>query len=250
MKRMFNCFRFQFARSRWMLLIFFGFYLLFYVAFLALYYSSVPGDKSGFFSFNFINVGAIFCFVSVGVTYVGFSNSLLLFGNTRRSIFCSEMLHGAIVSALFAAVSVASDLFNPWLAGILHFHTLQYLQLIYPTVSSATVSGVLLWLLWYFSLLCCLSGAALIYGTLQYKFGKIFIVVFWAGFGFLFSFLQILVFGRFQKVLTQAINWFFSCGRSNGIATASLHLLVLGAVFAGIAWLLARRQEMRAGAGA
>lgn len=244
MKRITDCFRFQLVRSRRMIVIMLGYYLLFYGFFLAISKLDASGIKNTSLNFYFITIAVIFSFVLSIVSYVGFFNSLLLFGNTRRTIFASQALHGVFLAALFAVLSLLSDIFNPWLGGVLHFRSYQFIsQLVYPAVREASLSGALLWSLWYFALLCCLMAVGLVYGTLMYKFGKTFMVVFWVGFGFLFSFFSILISGQFGKTLIKALKWYFAAQGS--MAAASLHFLATAVLLGAVAWLIARRQEMR-----
>ncbi len=248
MERTLKCLRFELHRSARMVAICIGFYALFFILFLVMELTARRGMDGNYYNYYFFTVAVFFIFAAVAFPYGGLSNSLLLFSNTRRAIFAAGVLNAAVLAAGLAVLSVISDLFNPWLNGMLHFKSMQFLTLIYPGVAE-TGAGILLWLFFYFAALLALAGLGLVYGTLQYRFGKRFTIVFWVGFGMLCGVVPGIVVSLFPAQARWAASAFFAVGRTSSLPLASLHLLILALVCTGIAWLISRRQEQRVSEG-
>lgn len=244
MKRFGKCLRFTLGRTARITAVFIGIYILCCALYLLLTFTRAANAK-GYFSYDLFNVSLFFSFIAVAVTYSLFWNSLLLFGNTRRAIYVVSAANTAVLAAVLAVLCALSSPLNFRLAGLLGLHSVNLLKAIYPDVPDGTPGGFLLWLLLYFSALLAVSGAALLYGALHYRFGKRFILVFWVGFGLVMTLLSGALADARGNGLLPLAESYFGNRRPGGIEAASLHLLLTALVFGALAWLPARRQEQR-----
>lgn len=177
----------------------------------------------------------IYLFFALYSLYKNIWNNLLLFSNTRKLAFEGILLATLCMDAAFAVLSILSDRFTILLGGSMHFKTGSVYGLLDPGTSPG--GG----LIYYFGLLFAVSGFSLLYGALLYKIGKTFHIIFWIAFGIFWSVGVPLCANT--RLLTTAAAWYL--GYRN-ILLSSLHLLITGGIFTGIAFLLARRQPQRA----
>ena len=160
-----------------------------------------------------------------------------MFGNTRKTIILTKYLTISIVMAGCAVISLLTEYLNSFISKLLHFKTLEILRIIY---GSGINNGEKL--LWFFALLLFISGIALLYSTLEYRFGKIFKRYFWGAFGLTFVLSTLIAIPDVSKELKRGIEFFFSYGTENGIMISAFTLFIMALVIGLIAFLVARRQ--------
>ncbi|MFT9056983.1 MAG: SPW repeat protein [Ethanoligenens sp.] len=176
----------------------------------------------------------IYTFFFMYSLYKNMWNNLLLFGNTRTTSFGGILLATLCADAAFAILSVLSDGFTVVWSRVMHFTGGSIYGILDPQASP--IQGV--W--YYFCLLFAVSCFGLLYGTLFYKIGRAFHAIFWIAFA---TFWSVGIPLCSKPILAAAASWYTGY---HHIAAASLHALITGAVFAVIAYLLARRQPLRA----
>lgn len=237
MERIWKCARFTLARIWKSALIVTLIYFAFIIGVTTLINTITP-DGTKVMQSSLILFAFIYLFFFLHSLYRNLWNNLLLFGNTRMASFGGILLAILCVDAAFAILSVLSDGFTVFLGGVMHFQTGSFYGVLDPQASP--IQGI--W--YYFCLLFAVSCFSLLYGTLLYKIGKAFHAIFWIAFAAFWS-VGVPIFHNAQGQQTFTQTWAWLVGIHH-LAAASLHALVIGAVFAAIAFLLARRQPLRA----
>lgn len=196
--------------------------------------------KVGGTSFNSgFNMGAsVFAFIYVIASYKEMFNYLLLFGNTRRTIFLSSIVTNIALSIILAVVSAISPYVESTITKLFGYNNtnVKLLNFIYPDSNWASE------LLFVTALIILLTSFSMLYGALSYKLGKIFIIVFWVAFGVSFIAFPILAAMYDLTIILNAIELFFCLGVPNGILLAPINFILLSLIFNALAYLLSRRQ--------
>lgn len=236
MKRTMKCIRFEVSRIVPSMLIFlaiyFGCYLLFFLLFCV-----APGSRQGSGNFNMSFAAMIYFFVLLCATYTNFTNNLAIFGNTRSQIYASLAATSIGFSVVLSILSLVSDAMSDVLLRLAHIRSV--------TISSILYGGINLFetFLFVFCMLLLVSGVSLFYGSLSYRFGRTFKLVFWVAFGVIAMVLaNVGEAFHFLDAIADAFKWYVGYGMSFGCEQASLHFAVTGALFALVGYLLARRQ--------
>ena len=165
-------------------------YLLIYVVLLssALIFRN-EGSKVYFYS-GFDVSATFFVFVYVISNYKEMNNYLLMFGNTRKTIFLSQVV---VNTALCVILTFMSFLFIG-IDNIVAKVILPGIEITPSTVNSiysyAGIASVFIFILAFYILMTSFS---MVYGSLAYKLGKVFIVSFWICFGLAFIILPIII---------------------------------------------------------
>lgn len=218
-------------------------FVLFYAA-ASIFIISLPvifkGLRIGGTNFNsgFYMGAAIFAFVYVISVYKETFNYLLMFGNTRKTIFISSIITNTAMSIILAIISAISPHLEKPVIKLFgyNYSNINLLNLIYQDSNWASE------LLFYAALFILLTSFSMLYGSLSYKLGSIFIVVFWVAFGIsIISFPIITEINNITFIL-RAIELFFSLGVPNGILLASVNFILTAVVFNALAYLLSMRQ--------
>ena len=239
MKRTLKCVKFELSSLLTSTLIFLGFYLV--INLFVLLIMGLSAGKSQTVSENFVFSAVIFLFISINVVYKSQYNNLMMFGNTRKTIIITKFGTIALVTAGYAVISLLTEYMNVFISNQLHFKILDGLSLIY---GSGINDGEKL--LWFFALLLFSTGIALLYSTLNYKFGKAFKLVFWGAIGLMSVFSSLLSIASVRSALLRWLKLFFSYGMENGIILSALNMLVIALVLGGFSYLIARRQPQNA----
>lgn len=238
MNRTLKCTKFELSRLLTSMGVFLGIYIAAYLLMMILFANT--SGNSGTTNMNLCFAAGIFITVVLMATYKNFYNNLMMFGNTRQSIINSMFIISAMISVTFAILSLLSEYLNTWLGKILAFSTSSLLNMIYGRVNDFEK------LLFFMTMLLALCTFALLYGALEYKIGRIFKVIFWVAFGFLWMLIPII---QRLNIVTQVVNalkWYFGYRMSNGILHVSLHFFVTAVILGGITYLIARRQPQDA----
>ncbi|MDD2503239.1 MAG: hypothetical protein PHG58_05200 [Clostridia bacterium] len=199
---------------------------------------SLSSVSSGFY------IGAgIFIFVYVIAAYKETFNYLLMFGNTRKNILLSTVVTSAVMSLAFSAISLIIFQVEGAISKLSDFSSYSSVNLINLIYKDSGIFSEFLWLTAFFFLICSFS---LLYSTLAYKFGSIFISLFWVCFGLSFIGLPILWDMNSFKVLDEALTSFFRIGSEHGILLAPVNFVAASAIFSAVAYLASRRQPQSA----
>jgi hypothetical protein len=164
-----------------------------------------------------------------------------MLGNTRREILTSNYIAVTIVTAGCAVLSLLSGYLNALMSNLLNVQTSDLLNMIYGNGINDAEK-----LLWFFALLLLFSCTALIYGALEYKFGRIFKQIFFGGLGLLFVFSSLLSIPGVLPEIFRGFKFFFGYGEKYGILLSSLNLIAVSLIFGGASFLVARRQQQNA----
>lgn len=239
MNRTMKCASFELRHNFRSVVIFLGIYLFFFLLNLTLGVAGGRGQNGNFgmaLAFPFL----IFLFVYATASFANHYNFLMMLGNTRDAVLRAMIVSIASVSVAAALLTALFDFICPLLLSPFGIHYFNVLSLIYPNC------GALRQLLWYLSSYLLVSFLSLLIGTFQYRFGRPFIFGFWIAFGFLWMILPtvLLEFKAAGQAVLQAGKWFIGYGSAGGALAASLHSIVLAAVFLLAAWLFGRRLEL------
>lgn len=187
---------------------------------------------------NFYLPAGIFTFAYIVSTYKETFNYLLLFGNTRKTIFISSIVTNTAMSLLLAVISLISTFVEAPIANWFGYDSIgtDLLDFIYQSNSWASK------LLFIAAFLILLAAFSMLYGALSYKLGKVFTIVFWVAFGVAFVSLPIVAANSKLNFIIIAIDLFFCFEASNGILLASINFILLALIFSSLTYLLSRRQ--------
>lgn len=240
MNKTMKCFRFQMNFMKRPSIIFTCIYLAFSLI-VALLLMPVSKDTK----MSNMNIGSaafIFLFVCYCASFTNVFNTLLIFGNTRKSILNSFYLIAAAYSGIFAVLSILTDYLSLGLSHLMGFEYVDSMVKIYGSSNDFEK------LLWFFGLLFIFSALGLLYGALTYKFGKVFVISFWCFIGIsMFIFVPVLsslavsnphVISFFAAIF----RWYFGTGYPFGMLLAALNFTVTGVVVCAVTYLIARRQ--------
>ncbi|MGI6669166.1 MAG: hypothetical protein ACOX4M_07150 [Acetivibrionales bacterium] len=215
-------------------------YLLGYAVLVSAILIIKNNESAVYFNSGYDIGAAIFAFVYVTSSYKEINNFLLMFGNTRRTIFQSKVVVNiamcvilAFMSFLFIGIdSVQSGVLSP---GPKLFRSST--NAIYPG------AGIASEFIFTLALYILVTSFAMVYGSLVYKLGKLFIVTFWICFGMAFVLLPVIVdiYG-IGDTLAMIIIMYLCIYMPNGIFLASANFIITALVLYGFAYLVARRQ--------
>jgi len=242
MNRLTACIKFQMKSMLKGSLIFMAIYIAVSVALLCIFTISSDISTGGSSTSGFHIGSSIFIFVYVIAAYKEMFNYLLMFGNTRKNILLSSIVTSAAMSVLFSAASVLAALADAAVPKILGLGSgsISILNLIYKNTGLFSES---IWLAGFFFLICSFS---LLYGALAYKFGNVFITVFWVCFGLSFVGIPVLLDMNSFKVLAKALTSFFSLGSEHGILLAPVNFVAASVIICILTFLASRRQPQSA----
>jgi hypothetical protein len=244
MNRLSKCIQFQ-ARSAlqatsWFLGIYLAIYLALFVLLQHLVNSTSSG--SGSTNFGFFFAGAIFIFVLVAASYKPNFNYLLMFGNTRRNIFLSTVTVSTALSILMAAVSIVSQFVDTAITKELSKSAeTAYYDLLTMLYKSNVNTATEYW--WYLALFIMIFSLAMLYGAMAYRFGKVFITIFWVGLGLCWTGLPIMSEINGTSIFVDALKAYFCTGVPGGILLASVNFILTAIVFSSVAYAVSKRQS-------
>jgi hypothetical protein len=160
------------------------------------------------------------------------------FKHSKTSIVTS-----AAMSVLFSALSALAALADEVMPKVFGFGlpgSISILNLIYKNTGLFSES---IWLAAFFFLIYSFS---LLYGALAYKFGNVFITIFWVCFGLAFLGFPVLMDMNTNIVLAKALTLFFSIGSEHGILLAPVNFIAASVVLCIAAFWASRRQPQAA----
>lgn len=238
MNRTLKCVKFEFSRLLPSIAVFLGIYITCYLLLIILF--ATTSGSSGSTNMNLCFPAGIFITIYLMAIYKNYYNNLMMLSNTRRAILNSMFIVSGIISAVFAILSLLSDYLNAGLGKLIGFRTIVFLDMAYGSTSLFEK------LLFFFSMMLTLCAFALLYGALEYKIGKVFKVIFWVTFGFLWMLIPLVQRLNLVADAIAAFKWYFGYGVSYGILHMSLHFLVTAVILGAITYLVARHQPQKA----
>lgn len=242
MERIMKCVRFQ---TRSMLRSTLGFTLSYIAVCAGLISVTVISDAvriSAFSSGLYIGA-AIFVFIYAASDFRSSYNYLLIFGNTRKTISFSTAITNVILSvimAVFAVLSIAADSLITRLAGGSDALNINLVNFMYPNSSTASI------LLFLTALYIMITSFATLYGSLVYKFGKLFITIFWVCFGLSVILVPASGVGGGAFDIPKLLEAFLLLNSPNGIRLASVNFIIAALIFSAAAYLISSRQPQTA----
>ena len=237
MNRISKCLRFQLKNmlksTLWFLIIYclaaYGLSLLTYI---------LSGGAQNTFKSGLSIGAAFYIFVYVISDYRTTFNYLMINGNTRTTIYISNIIANIILSVAMSILSYLSGFadafFTKALSGIIPGQ-ISILQFIYPG------SVGVLELPYLAALFILITAFSKLYGVLNYKFGKYFVTIFWVGFGLAVISLPLSGSDSFLKIGT-IIEKYLWLGHPNGVLLAQASFIITALVFGAAAYLVSRRQ--------
>ena len=236
MKRISKCLGFEIkymSRSTLVFLgIYFGIYLLLAAVILI---SRLHGDSASNVNTSFYVAGGIYIFAFVASSYKPLFNYLMMFGNTRKSIILSSFIAYAALSAAITVVTLISLFLDNFLIIITRNNGFDLLELMYPGGVNTGME-----FLWFLAFFLFVSSLAMLYGSMIYKFGKGFIIVFWI------AAFSLLILGPINTGSAYLFRFFFRLDSANGILLAPVNFILTAVIFGAITYLAARRQPQEA----
>lgn len=234
MKRIGKCLKFELYYLGRVTLGFLGSYFVIYFTIMCLALLSPKVIVGGSFNSSFAIAGAIFTFIFITTSYKMLFNNLLLFGNTRKNIMISSFVAYFALSVVTAAVSVMSA----YLEGTLVRSNVNFFNALYPQNVNAATEFI-----WFLAFFVFISICGMLHGSLSYKFGRVFKIIFWVGISFIIMFLPLLI---DLKAIVNILSAVFRVGSTNGIFVAPLNMLAATVILGAITWLAVRRQPQNA----
>jgi hypothetical protein len=242
MARILKCFHFQTKNMIKSALIF----TLSYIAVcLGIISITMISDEVRISSFSSgLYIGAlIFVFVYSAAGYRATFNYLLIHGNTRKTILISTTAANTVLSVIMvilASLSMAFDSLVTKLAGGTEELKISLIGIMYP--DSSTVSSILFMVTLYIMV----TAFSTLYGSLAYKLGKVFIIVFWVCFGLSFIVVPMSGGSDGSFSLLNLINGFLCLQKPNGIWLASINFIIAALLCSAAAYLISSRQPQTA----
>jgi hypothetical protein len=240
MKRTLKCVKFELTRFLATTGVFLGLYCFFYLMMIALYLGSEGLNDDSASNMNFCFAAAVFAPIILMIVYKGFTNGLMMFGNTRQTILNSLFISCGVISAAFALLSLLSDYVNAFFGKICGFKADIFLNAAYGPTSIAER------LLFFFTLLLTVCAFGLFYGAMEYRIGRAFRLIFWLVFVLIWMVTPVVERFNAEPTLLKVINWYFGLSRANGILHMSLHFFVTAVLLGGVVELVSRRQPQNA----
>lgn len=238
MNRLAKCINFQFKNMAKSTVIFLGVYTAVSLA-LLLMFLNLDGSKSNSsISSGFYIGGAVFAFVYVIANYKAMLNYLLMFGNTRKNIFLSSAITSIMLSILLSVVSILSLLIEEVLSKTFHYNNSG--NLISFIYNGSNKASEFLWFATFFIMICSFS---MLYGSLAYKLGKVFVTVFWVCFGISWMVIPMLAGMNGISMLITAIKAYLCFEVPNGILLAPVNFIITAIIFNATAYMISRRQS-------
>lgn len=245
MNRISKCFRFRIRNAMKSTL---GFVLIYtaacYVLIPALLHGAFGRDKttSGTYNSAFFIGAALFAFAYVISDYRATFNYLLINGNTRKTIFISNMAENAVLSVILAVLTYLSAFADEFVTkNILGGtkETVRILQFIYPDTPRALA------LPYAVAFFLLLTSFSMLYGSLAYKFGKFFTTAFWVSFGVVIAGLPVSS-NHSGITIASIISYYMWLDHPQGILLAPVNFILTALVFTAAAYLAVRRQPQTA----
>lgn len=238
MNRLAKCIKFQFVNTTKSTVGFLGIYTAISLALLIMFLNLNDSNSNGSISSGFYIGGSVYAFVYVIANYKAMFNYLLIFGNTRKNIFLSSAITSIMLSILLSVVSILSLFIENVLSKVfLYNNSANLLSLIY---NSSNYASEFLWFTAFFIMICSFS---MLYGSLAYKFGKVFVTVFWVGFGVSWMVLPIISGMNNVSIFITALKTFFCIGVTNGILLSPVNFIITAMIINAAAYVISRRQS-------
>lgn len=215
-------------------------YLLIYIVllFAALIFRN-EGSNVYFYS-GFDISAAFFVFIYAISNYKEMNNFLLMFGNTRKMIFLSQVVVNTAMCVIIMFMSLLFIGIDHIVAGVIMPGVK-----ISPSTTNAIYpyAGIVSGLIFILAFYILMTSFSMVYGSLAYKLGKVFIASFWICFGLAFTILPLIinVLGIGNAVLN-AIETYLGIHSQNGIFLASANFIITALLFNAFAYLVSRRQ--------
>lgn len=234
-----KCFRFQTRNMFKSVLTFLFIYILVLIGLLSITLVSA-GTRYNSFRSGFFLGSLIFTFIYAAADYRSTFNYLLIYGNTRKTIFLSTMFANI---ALSVTMSVLTTLFSLGENFVTRTSSngidMSLVHLLYPNSNLASE------LLFMTLLFLLVTSFASVYGSLAYKFGKFFITPFWILFGL--AVLLIPATGMNEPAgIQQLIKTYFCLENPNGILLAPVNFLASALIFGLGTYLISSLQPQTA----
>jgi hypothetical protein len=215
-------------------------HLLVYVVLLSAAFAFRKEESHVYFNSGFDISAAIFAFVYVIVGYKEMNNFLLMFGNTRKMIFLSKVVVNIAMCVILAFMSfLFAGIDNITVNAILPGFKVSpgSTKVLYPYAGIASEH------IFIFALYILITSFSMVYGSLAYKLGKLFIASFWICFGLAFIILPIMinVYGISDAVIN-VIKIYLGSNLRNGIYVASANFILTALLFYALSYLISRRQ--------
>lgn len=239
MNRLKKCIDFQMKSMIKTTIIFICIYIL-VCAVLLLFIS--PSINGGFNSGFYIGC-AVFIFVYVIAGYRENFNYLLMFSNTRKNIFFSSAVAFAAMSIFLAVVSILSIQMDGVLARLFEFGGNSHYGLITLMYNDSNMAAEFLWFTAFFILICSFS---MLYSSLAYKLGKIFITFFWICFGISWVVLPAASGIDGASTFFNTLKAYFCIDVQNGILLAPVNFTITAVILGAAAYLISSRQPQAA----
>lgn len=239
MKRLNKCINFQLKS---MIKSTLYFMIVYFLVSAALFSLSISDGANSSFHSGFYIGSAIYVFIYVIASYKENYNYLLMFSNSRKNIFLSSVVTIAAMSVFLSFVSVISikldGLVSKLLNNTIPDGDLHILSILYK---DPNIASVFLWLTTFFIAICSFS---LLYSALAYKFGKVFITLFWILFGTFWFVTPIgLISNGLETKFFMAIVSYFYIDIPVGILLAPINFMITAVILGAAAYVLSRRQS-------
>lgn len=186
--------------------------------------------------------GIVFFHFGVSIKFREDFNFLLTMSNTRKNIFTALITNSLMFSVLFSVYIMLEKILVDSINQAMGFF-----KIVDPFhyVSPYRVEGVLLPFMFFLGLCLFASVSGTLFGSLFYRFGKTFTLVFWL----VFSAVPFLILPLFLFYGDVKANWvaLISFLRNFSVPEATLNLFIFTIIAAGAAWLNIRRLPQEKG---
>lgn len=197
------------------------------------------GSKVFFYS-GFDISAAIFAFIYIISDYKEMNNFLLMYGNTRKMIFLSKVIVNITMCIILALMSLLFIGYDHIVTGAIMPGieiSPSVVNVLYP------YAGIVSEFIFIMAFYILMTSFSMVYGSLAYKLGKVFIASFWICFGLAFIMLPLIISNLgIGNALVNAIDAYMGINLHNGIFLASANFIITALLFNAFAYLLSRRQ--------
>lgn len=235
MNRLKNCIGFQLKSTAKTTIIF----ICIYFAVCAVLLLFLSPYVNGSFNSGFYIGCSVFIFVHVIAGYRENYNYLLMFSNTRKNIFLSSAATFSILSVFLAVISVISIQLDGTFARVFEFSGSGHLGLLNLIYGSSNMISEFLWFTAFFILICSFS---MLYSSLAYKLGKIFITFFWICFGISWVVLPAASGIDGASTFFNTLKAYFCVSVPNGILLAPVNFVITAVILGSVAYVISSRQ--------
>ena len=215
------------------------FLCIYFAVCLALFVLFQTTTSEGSVNSGFYIGSSVFIFVYVIADYKEKFNYLLMFSNTRKNIFISSAVTFTVMSIFLAVVSILSIRLDGVVSRAFEFGGSGHLGLLSLIYNSSDIAFEFLWFTTFFILICSFS---MLYSSLAYKLGKVFITLFWICFGISWFILPIASGLDGATTCINALKAYFCISVPNGILLAPVNFIITTVIFGAAAYVISSRQ--------